>query len=128
MGNKIKILYVDDEIHNLNAFKANFRLEYEIFLCRSRKEGLEILKNNEVPIVIADQSMADIIGVEFLEEAESKYSEPVKVVVTAQRNIEILEYAFERGLIFKYHEKPWNLKELKSTIEDAYCAYVNIMN
>lgn len=126
MGNKIKILYVDDKVHNLTAFKANFRTEYEIFLCQSGKEGLEILKNNVIHIVIADQVMQGMTGVEFLQESKTNYPEPVKIVVTAHRNIEAIEQAFERGLIFSYHEKPWSYKELKKTIEDAYIIYKNI--
>ncbi|MBX9853534.1 MAG: response regulator [Cytophagaceae bacterium] len=128
MGNKIKILYVDDKIHNLNAFKANFRREYEIFLCQSGKEGLEILKNNVIHIVIADQRMPGMTGVEFLQESETNYPEPVKIVVTAHRNIQAIEEAFKRGLIFRYHEKPWSFEKPKETIEDAYNFYKNNMN
>lgn len=52
---KIRILYVDDEENNLQAFKATFRRDYKIFLAISAKEGVEILKNEEVDIIITDQ-------------------------------------------------------------------------
>src|SRR5690554_763403 len=123
MGKKIKILYVDQEIYNLNAFKANFRTNYEIFLCQSESEGLKILKFNQIHVVITDQKMPSLIGIEFFKAFKSNYPEPVKIVVTAQRDIEVIKYAARSGLIFRYHEKPWSLEKLKDTIEHAYKAY-----
>jgi len=123
MENKIKILYVDDEIHNLTAFMASFRTEYEIFVCRSQKEALEILKTKEIGILIADQRKPDMTGVEFLQQSESRYAEPVKIVVTAHRNILVIEEVFKMRRIFRYHEKPWNFEELKRTLEEACNAY-----
>nr|HAD50189.1 two-component system response regulator [Algoriphagus sp.] len=64
---KIKILYVDDEENNLQAFKATFRRDYKIFLAISAKEGREILDKEEIDIIITDQRMPEETGVEFLE-------------------------------------------------------------
>jgi len=49
------ILYVDDEIHNLISFKATFRREYKILTASGGEEGLQILKNNDVHLVLSDQ-------------------------------------------------------------------------
>lgn len=65
---KIRILYVDDEENNLHAFKATFKRDFTFFfLAKSAKEGMEILNNEEVNIVITDQRMPEKTGVEFLE-------------------------------------------------------------
>jgi len=56
---KIKILYVDDEQNNLNAFRATFRRDYKIFLAISAHEGREFLKTQEVDIIITDQRMPE---------------------------------------------------------------------
>ena len=67
MEEKIKVLYVDDEENNLLSFKAVFRIKYKVFTAISAKIGLEILEQNpDIQVVITDQRMPDITGVEFL--------------------------------------------------------------
>jgi len=63
---KNKILYLDDEPSNLNVFKATFRREYEVFITDSATEAFEILKNNDIKIIISDQRMPKMNGCEFL--------------------------------------------------------------
>jgi response regulator RpfG family c-di-GMP phosphodiesterase len=64
---KIKVLYVDDEVNNLQAFKATFRREYQIFLAESAEEARNILEDETIDIIITDQRMPQETGVEFLE-------------------------------------------------------------
>ncbi|WP_245598691.1 response regulator [Sporocytophaga myxococcoides] len=64
MEDKIRVLYVDDDEYNLRVFKASFRFDYQIFLAKSAKEGLEILKENEIHVIIADQKMPEVTGVQ----------------------------------------------------------------
>ena len=75
---KIKILYVDDEENNLQAFKATFRRDYKIFLAISAKEGREILDKEEIDIIITDQRMPEETGVEFLESIIPIHPNPEK--------------------------------------------------
>ena len=121
MEEVIKILYVDDEANNLVSFKAYFRTEkrYKVYTCTSGIEGMEILKNNCIDIIIADQRMPNMTGIEFLEEANNENTIQVKIVVTAHRNINAVIQAHKNGLIFEYHEKPWNWDDIKSSIERA---------
>ncbi len=63
---KIQLLYVDDEPNNLISFKAAFRRDFNVFVAESGLEGQEILKNNATSIVITDQRMPNMTGVEFL--------------------------------------------------------------
>jgi len=64
---KIRILYIDDEENNLQAFKATFRREYKIFLAIGANQAREILKTEEIDLIITDQRMPEETGVEFLE-------------------------------------------------------------
>lgn len=57
---KIRVLYVDDEVNNLQAFKATFRRDYKIFLAESAKDGRALLLNEEIDIIITDQRMPEI--------------------------------------------------------------------
>lgn len=123
--NKIKILYVDDEPFNLNAFLAHFRRNknYKIHTCLSGEEGLQILNTNQIDIIIADQRMPNMTGVEFLSEAFKRNPEPMRIVVTAHRDNSTLEIALKEGKIFTYHDKPWDLEDLEKSIEGAYKVY-----
>ncbi len=62
----IRILYLDDEEHNLTAFKAAFRREYEVYTATTASEGHLILNEFDIQVVIADQRMPGTTGVEFL--------------------------------------------------------------
>ena len=120
---KIHILYVDDELHNLNTFKANFRTEYEIYICQSAAEALELLKEKTVEIIITDQRMPGMTGVEFLESIVSTYPDPIKVIATGYADIEVVINAINKGRINYFISKPWNSEEIRSHIEKMHEVY-----
>jgi DNA-binding NtrC family response regulator len=67
--------------------------------------------------------MPNMTGVEFLEESIKKTPEPIKIVVTAHKDITAIIQAHNNGLIFQYHEKPWDCSDLEKSIEEAYKVY-----
>ena len=69
---KLKVLYVDDEVHNLTSFKATYRRDFDIYFAESAKEGLKVLEENEIHIVLSDQRMPVMTGVEFLKILKEK--------------------------------------------------------
>ena len=81
MSNKIKVLYVDDEENNLMSFKACFRLKYQVFIAISAKEALAVLeKNPDIQVVITDQRMPEITGVEFLKQLVELQQKPIRIM------------------------------------------------
>lgn len=119
MEEKIKILFVDDEQHNRSAFYANFRMKYKIYLCASGSEGLQKLKEiPDIDIVITDQKMPQMTGIEFLELIEEGVA-PFRIVVTAHRDMTILEEAMKAGKIHDFYDKPWNIEVLEQMIDNA---------
>ena len=68
MREKIRILYVDDEVRNVTSFKRSFRRVYDIDTATSAREGIELLKTNTYEIILTDQRMPEMTGVEFLTE------------------------------------------------------------
>lgn len=76
---KIKVLYIDDEVNNLNVFKAAFRREYDITLCGSALEAYEILKTQEFEVIITDQRMPEINGTDFLASILKTHPEPISL-------------------------------------------------
>jgi len=121
---RIRILYVDDEVNNLAAFRATFRRDYDIFTAPHINEAYQIL-NEEQPIhlVIADQRMPGMTGVEFLTDIRKKYPDPLRVLLTAHMDLEALIEAVNEGRIYRYIRKPWNEAELHNTIHNAYEIY-----
>ncbi|MEN7546931.1 hybrid sensor histidine kinase/response regulator [Rapidithrix thailandica] len=123
MTNKPTILFIDDEQQNIIAFKANFKQEYRIYSAQSAKEGLEILKKHEIYVVLADQYMPGMTGIEMLECVASSYPEVGRMVVTGNSQNQDLLDAINRGQVARFILKPWKSEELKMTIDSAIEAY-----
>lgn len=123
MANKICILYVDDELNNLVSFKAVFRIKYKILTAISGEEAINILRNNEVNIIITDQRMPQMTGVEFLETIIGEFPDPIRILLTGYADMNAVIDAINKGKIFHYLTKPWNEEELDMTITRAYEVY-----
>ncbi|MBX9850348.1 MAG: hybrid sensor histidine kinase/response regulator [Cytophagaceae bacterium] len=120
---KIKILYVDDVQNNLNVFRATFRNDYKIFLAASAQEGMEILKDQEVSVIIADQRMPGMTGVEFFEMILKKYPNPVRILLTGYTDLGSVIDAINKGQVYRYIPKPWYEPDLRLAIENAFEIY-----
>lgn len=116
---KYTILYVDDEESNLRIFKNTFRKEYNILTASSGQEGLKLLEEGKVDLILTDQRMPGMSGVDFLKKAIDKYPELNRILVTAYSDYEILREAVNELRIFQYVEKPWREEDIKSTIDSA---------
>lgn len=121
--NRIRILYIDDEVHNLNAFRASFRRSYEIYTANSAQEGKLLLKSVDVHIIIADQKMPVTTGVEFFYEIRETLPDPIRILLTGYTDVEDIIDAINKGHIFSYVKKPWDEYELHNTINNAYEMY-----
>ncbi|TWV88665.1 response regulator [Chitinophaga pinensis] len=119
----IHILYIDDEVHNLNAFKASFRRLYTVFTATSAEEAEEILAREAIQIIISDQRMPKITGIEFFESILDKYPEPIRMLLTGYADINAVIDAINKGQVYKYFSKPWNDDELRQNIDKAYEVY-----
>ncbi|MBL4669234.1 MAG: response regulator [Flavobacteriales bacterium] len=120
---KIKVLYIDDEVSNLNAFKASFRRQFNIHTATSADEGYEILKTNPIEVVISDQRMPGKSGVDFFESIRDLHPNPIRILLTAYSDIDAVIDAINRGGAYRYVSKPWNDYDLKLAIENAYHLY-----
>ncbi|MBI2269854.1 MAG: response regulator [Bacteroidetes bacterium] len=123
MDKKINILYVDDEANNLVAFKANFRSYYNVYTAESATEGLQILKDKKIHIIITDQRMPNMTGVEFLESIIKEYPYPIRMLLTGYVDIAAVIEAINKGQVYRYIMKPLNVDDLKITIDNAFEVY-----
>ena len=120
---KITVLYVDDEENNLFSFKATFRIKYNVLTAISGDEALKILETGQVHIIISDQRMPEMTGVEFLEIVLGKFPDPMRILLTGYADMSAVVDAVNKGKIFHYLTKPWNEEELDLTINRAYEKY-----
>jgi signal transduction histidine kinase len=120
---KICILYIDDERHNLYAFRAAFRIEFEILLAESAAEAREILKEKVVPIIIADQRMPRETGIEFFESIKDQYPFTMRILLTGYTDIQAVISGVNVGNIFRYLQKPWNEEEIQAAVHAAFDVY-----
>ncbi|MRX47064.1 response regulator [Pedobacter puniceum] len=121
---KIVVLYVDDEENNLISFKANFRMKYQVLTAISGDDALKIMEGKAVDIIITDQRMPNMTGVEFLEKVLEKFPEPMRILLTGYADMSAVIDAVNKGKIFHYLTKPWNEEELDMTIKRAYDVYL----
>ena len=120
---KIDILYVDDEENNLISFKATFRLKYNIMIASSADLAMKMLETKSVEIIITDQRMPNMTGVEFLEKVLVLYPDTMRILLTGYTDMAAVVDAVNKGKIFQYLSKPWNEEELNMTINSAYEVY-----
>ncbi len=117
---KISVLYVDDEENNLRSFKATFRRIYKVHTAISGEEGLKILEENPVQVIITDQRMPEMTGIEFLIKVLERDKEPMRMLLTGYSDINAVIDSINKGQVYRYLTKPWNEGELRSAIESAY--------
>jgi response regulator RpfG family c-di-GMP phosphodiesterase len=116
----INVLYIDDEPHNLTAFKAAFRRDYNIFLAESAEEGRRVLEENEIHVILSDQRMPVITGIEFFESILETHSDPIRILITGYTDINAVVDAINRGQVYKYLTKPWNENDIRIFVDRAY--------
>jgi len=117
------VLYVDDEIHNLNSFKACFRRDFSVFTAQSVTEALKILKEQDIHLIITDQRMPETTGIEFLESIIKDYPDTIRMLLTGYADITAVVDAINKGRVFKYIQKPWEEALLKQTIMEGLALY-----
>jgi response regulator RpfG family c-di-GMP phosphodiesterase len=120
---KIKVLYVDDEQNNLIAFKATFRRTFKVFTALSGEEGLSIVKSEFPEIIITDQRMPNMTGIEFLMHVQEENNASMRILLTGYSDIKAVIDAINKGQVYRYLSKPWNEDEIRTTIESAYEVY-----
>jgi class 3 adenylate cyclase len=116
---KFPILYVDDETHNLTSFVATFRREYQIYTATNGNDAIDIMRSNEIKLVITDQRMPEMTGIQLLEKISPEFPDSIRMILTGFSDIEVIIEAINSGRVFRYITKPWDENELRMTIENA---------
>ncbi len=117
----LTVLYVDDEEINLRTFRSTFRRDFIILIAGSSNDGLNILENEPLDILITDQRMPEMTGVEFLRKVAMKFPNipPVRLMKSGYSADQDIDDAFKFYKLFWFITKPWDEIFLKDTIIEA---------
>jgi len=113
------VLVVDDEQDNLDAFRFNFRKGFDLLTATSGPEALALLAEHDVGVIVTDQRMPKMTGLELLREARKVRPDAVGIILTAFTDVDVLIEAINLGEIYRYITKPWDAKEMRGVLQHA---------
>jgi DNA-binding NtrC family response regulator len=117
------ILVVDDEPNVCDSVHDLLRREFKVLKAHSAHEGYQIMQQEEVHIVMSDQRMPQITGVELLERVKSRYPQAVRMLFTGYADLESIIAAINQGHIYGFLKKPWQPEELETAVRQAAQEY-----
>mgnify|MGYP000890014176 CR=1 FL=1 len=116
----IRVLYLDDEEPNLFSFKAAFRREFEVHTCDEPHKAVRLLDEHNFHVVLSDQRMPRISGVEFFELIMPDHPDVSRILVTGYADTDAVVDAINKGQVYRFVSKPWNEEELRGVIRSGY--------
>lgn len=116
---KIRILYLDDEIDELESFQSLYRRVFNVFIASTPEKALEIIEKEDLHIILTDQRMEPMTGVEFLKSILSDYPDPVRILVTGYADMNAVIDSINMGQVYKYIAKPYPREAMQKAIENA---------
>lgn len=115
------LLLVDDEENILSALTRVFRREgYRLHRAPSGSAGLEILAQHRVDVIISDQRMPEMTGVEFLSKVKERYPDTVRIVLSGYTDLNSVTEAINKGAVYKFLTKPWEDDLLLKNVREAF--------
>jgi cyclic di-GMP phosphodiesterase len=118
-----KILIVDDEPANLRLLERLFRLKYQVLAAPSGEEALRLLEQHDVALLITDQRMPGMTGIELLKRTADTRPHMVRMILTGYTDVGALVEAINCGQVYRYVTKPWDNDDLRLTVERALQHY-----
>jgi len=114
------VLFVDDEMNILKALKRLFvDQDIEVITTQSPYDAVNILNSTNIPVVVSDNPMPGMNGIDFLAKVKVISPDSVKIMMTAHADLDVAMDAINKGEVYKFIVKPWNNEELKHIIFDA---------
>jgi len=121
--NKKCLLVIDDEPNVCDSVHDLLRREFRVLKAHSAEEGYRLMQEEEVHIVMSDQRMPQITGVELLARVKSRYPQAVRMLFTGFADLESIIAAINQGHIFGFLKKPWQPEVLEAAVRQAATEY-----
>ena len=122
------LLIIDDEVDITKSLVRQFRRKYNVISTTDASEALKIMEKEKIQVVLSDQRMPGMTGVDFFAQIKDKYPDALKLILTGYSDIEAVIGAINEGQVFRYVKKPWNPDELDTIIREAFEKYELITN
>lgn len=120
---KHTVLCIDDEKDNVEALERLFRKKYRVLTATSGPEAISLLAENDVTVIISDQRMPDMTGVELLTESLKTHPDAIRILLTGYTDIDSVIAAINSGQIYRYVTKPWDSVDLENAVRRAVERY-----
>src|SRR5882762_6411514 len=120
-----KLLIVDDETPNLRLLERLFSNDFQCLTASSGPEAIRLLEQHDVAILITDQRMPEMTGIDLLKRTATLRPHMVRILLTGYTDVEALVEAINSGLVYMYFTKPWNNGDLKLKVSRARDHYEN---
>jgi DNA-binding NtrC family response regulator len=120
---KHPILLVDDEPEILFSLKGLLRREFELHTAESGREALEVLERHAIHVIMTDQRMPEMTGVQLMHRAKTEHPEAIRIVFTGYADIKAVIDAINNGGLYRYITKPWDPDELIGVLHEATARY-----
>jgi DNA-binding NtrC family response regulator len=128
MTKKHTLLVVDDEPDVSDSVHALLRKEFTVLKAKSAEEGLKLMRDQEVHIIMTDQRMPKVTGVELLKSIRAGHPQAIRMLFTGYADIDSVIAAINQGHIFKFLKKPWQPSELESAVREAAEEYERLID
>ncbi len=116
MTAKARILFVDDEKRVLNAMRGLFRRDYELFLANSGSDAISIIDDNDIDVIVADQRMPGMTGIEVLATIKKRSPRTVRILLTGYADPAAIQGSINEGEVFRFLSKPCPPNLLRETL------------
>ena len=124
---KHSILVVDDEPEMLVTLRGLLRKEFEVHTAESGREAIELLQQHPIHVIMTDQRMPEMTGVELLSRVQGTHPDAIRMVFTGYADIKAVIEAINQGGVFRYLTKPWDPEELLVVLRLACEEYERIV-
>jgi len=114
-----RLLFVDDEQRVLNSMRIMFRREFDLFLASHGAQALDIVKDKDIDVIVADHRMPQMTGVEVLTKVRKLSPRTVRILLTGYADLDAVEGSINDGEVFRFLTKPCAPKQLRDTVELA---------
>src|SRR6478736_9623450 len=118
-GERARLLFGDDEQRVLNSMRIMFRRQFDLFLASHGAEALDIVKDKDIDVIVADHRMPRMTGVEVLSKVRAMSPRTVRILLTGYADLDAVEGSINESEVFRFLTKPCAPKQLRETIELA---------
>jgi serine/threonine-protein kinase len=118
-GKKVRILFVDDEERILTALRSVFRMNYHVLTATNGAQALELVRKFQPHVVVSDQRMPEMTGVELLRQVKEAAPSTVRLLLTGYSDLAAIVGSINDGEVFRFVSKPWDNQDIQNTIGEA---------